>query len=84
MKNLFFGILTGICGTRAAISIYDFFAHLDADHTFIDVIEASVAPMLWLAGAFISLAMTYKYLFNHLKESNDAIKRAKEELNGRN
>jgi hypothetical protein len=80
MKKLLFGILTGLCGTRAAISIYDFFVHLESDSSFIDVIEASTVPMLWLAGAVISLALTYREIFNHLKESNDAIKHAGEEL----
>lgn len=80
MKNFLLGILTGVFGTRAAISIYEFFAHLDEEATFVNVIEASAIPMLWTAGAVISLAILFNQLFNNLKESNDAINRAKEEL----
>ena len=80
MKKFLFGALVGITGTRAVISVFDFFAQLHESQTFIEVMEAASYSMLWIAAAVISTAILIRELAIQLKESNDAINATREEL----
>jgi hypothetical protein len=80
MKHLAVGFATGIAGTRAVIEIFDFFAELMPSMTFIQVMESSAKPILWLALTIVCTIVLYRNLSNRLKQNNDTINRTREDL----
>lgn len=84
MRKMILGLLLGISGTRAVIKTFDFVADLGPQMTFLEVMELSVWPMLFIAATGLCTWMLVKEVRMDLKESNDAINRAKEELKQKN
>ena len=84
MRKMILGLLLGISGTRAAIKTFDFVTEIRPDMTFLEVMELSVWPVLLIAATLVCAWLIGTDIQRELKESNDAIKRAKEELKQKN